>query len=315
MVQQRRVRRCPTRLLVQGIHVVPRSSTAAPRSVRHRPVRHRSVRHRSVRTRPVRTSLLVLLGVLAAVVLPALPAQAAPPIVTPGAAIEALAPYQGQQTCAPVARPGAIALRDLVLRNYPGTGDSGIVRGCSVGGSSEHKEGRAWDWRVNTSNPTQVLQVDDLMAWLLAPDEHGTSAAMARRLGIMYMIWDSKVWKSYQASKGWQRYVGASPHTDHVHFSLSWAGAYAQTSYWTGTVAPTMYAPAPPVLPVPSAPPALPAPPAAGTATPTVGAATPTVGMTPPAEAAPEVPAPAVVDRRLQRRLVMGSMPGPWRRR
>jgi hypothetical protein len=62
----------------------------------------------------------------------------------------------------------------------------------------------------------------------------------------MYMIWDAKIWKSYQADKGWQRYTGASPHTDHVHFSLSWAGAYAKTSYWTGTVAPVMPGPVPP---------------------------------------------------------------------
>ena len=227
---------------------------------------------------------------LAALLLPASGVQAAPTTVTPGAAIEQLAPYQGQQTCDPVARPGAVALRDLVLASYPGTGSSGIVRACSVGGTSEHKEGRAWDWRVSTSDPVQVAQVDDLMAWLLAPDEHGNSAAMARRLGIMYMIWDSRVWKSYQAARGWQSYVGGSPHTDHVHFSLSWAGAYAQTSYWTGAVAPTMYAPVKP-LPASSVP--------AATATVTVGTD----------------PAPAsVMERRLQRRLIVSRMPGPWRR-
>ena len=33
-----------------------------------------------------------------------------------------------------------------VLRAYPGTRSLGIVRACSAGGRSEHKEGRAWDW-------------------------------------------------------------------------------------------------------------------------------------------------------------------------
>jgi len=268
---------------------VPRTSSAVPRS---RP------------SRLVGSTLLALLGVLAALVLPALPASAAPAPVSPGPQIEAFAPYQGQATCDPVARAGALALRQLVLAAYPGTGDSGIVRACSVGGASEHKEGRAWDWRVTTSNPTHVAQVADFTRWLLAPDEYGSTAAMARRLGIMYMIWDGKIWKSYQAAKGWQPYNGASPHTDHVHISLSWAGAYARTSYWTGTVSPTMYAPAKAAAsPSPSA-----------TATVTVGTSpSPAAGA--PSTATPvPVDAGTVADRRLQRRLVVGGMPGPWRR-
>jgi hypothetical protein len=160
--------------------------------------------------------------------------------------IEVLSPYQGQSACDPTAKPGVVRFRDLVLAAYPGTGDSGIVRACTVGGTSEHKEGRAWDWRVNTANPEQVAQVDDLMAWLLAPDALGNEAAMARRLGVMYVIWNARIWKSHQASRGWQPYVGASPHTDHVHVSFSWAGALGETSYWTGRVAPVMSRPVPP---------------------------------------------------------------------
>ena len=215
----------------------------------------------------------------------ALPAQAAPATVGSSSAIEAFAPYQGQVVCDPVARVGAVALRQLVLASYPGTSDAGITRACTTGGASEHKEGRAWDWRVSTSNPTQVLQVADLMTWLLAPDQYGNQAAMARRLGIMYMIWDAKVWKSYQASRGWQPYTGGSPHTDHVHFSLSWAGAYGLTSYWTGRVAPVVPGPAPLV-------------------TPTAGRAPVTGPVGPP-----------IVDRAAQRRVVIDRAPGPWRRR
>ena len=232
-----------------------------------------------------RTALTALL-VAAAVVLPAAPAAAAPETISPGPAIEALSPYQGQTVCEPVARPGVERFRDLVLAAYPGTGDSGIVRACTVGGTSEHKEGRAWDWRVNTKNPEDVLRVDDLMTWLLAPDEHGNVAAMARRLGVMYVIWDSKVWKSYQAAKGWQPYSGASPHTDHVHVSFSWAGALGATSYWTGTVAPVMTRPLPPpVEPVPD---------------------TATVTIDPPV-----MDSRALLERR---RDAKKSLPGPWRR-
>ena len=288
------MRRCSTsrpvrghRPLLQGTRSVPRSSAAAPRRT---PARHATARHAAPSTARHRAAscLLALVAVLAAFLVPASAVQAAPSTVTPGAAIEQLAPYQGQATCDPVARPGAVALRDLVLACYPGTASSGIVRACHVGATSEHKEGRAWDWRVSTANPAHVAQVDDLMTWLLAPDEHGNTAAMARRLGIMYMIWDSRVWKSYQASRGWQSYAGGSPHTDHVHFSLSWAGAYQKTSYWTGVVAPTMYAPAKPVT--------------------TTSPATPTATIG--SEPAPT----AGVARRLQRRLVGGRLPGPWKR-
>jgi hypothetical protein len=58
---------------------------------------------------------------------------------------------------------------------------------------------------------------------------------MARRLGVMYIIHNRRIWGSYRAGEGWRPYVGANPHTDHVHFSFSWAGARKQTSYWDGT--------------------------------------------------------------------------------
>ena len=238
--------------------------------------------------------LTALLAAVTVAVLPASPAAAAPATPAFGSEIEPLSPYQGQTACDPVARPGVVKFRDLVLAAYPGTGDSGIVRACSVGGTSEHKEGRAWDWRVSASNPVHVEQVADLMQWLLAPDEFGNPAAMARRTGVMYIIWDSKVWKSYQASRGWQPYVGASPHTDHVHLSFSWAGALGETSFWSGRVAPVMQRPVPPA--------------AIESATPTVGIdpATPTVGVV-----TPVMDSRALVERR--KRLVR-SLPGPWRR-
>ena len=238
----------------------------------------------AVPTRP--TTLLRRTGVgllvLTAVLLPAAPAAAAPETVSPGAAIEALSPYQGQTACEPIARPGVERFRDLVLAAYPGTTNAGIVRACSSGGTSEHKEGRAWDWRADADDPIQAAQVADLMQWLLAPDEHGNSAAMARRLGVMYVIWDAQVWKSYQAARGWQPYSGSSPHTDHVHLSFSWAGALGETSYWTGKVAPVMSRPAPAPAPVVAD--------AAVVAVP---------------------PTPAEVARR---RALVANLPGPWRR-
>src|SRR3954452_5714603 len=57
---------------------------------------------------------------------------------------------------------------------------------------------------------------------------------MARRYGIMYMIFNHKIWGSYNAAAGWRDYTGPNPHTDHIHVSFGWPGALEQTSYWTG---------------------------------------------------------------------------------
>lgn len=203
------------------------------------------LRRSTAARRPRRARTALLLALTLAGVLPATSALAAPETRTPTPEVEAFTPYQGQTACEQVLRDGVLRFRDLVLAAYPETGDSGMLRSCGVGGVSEHKEGRAWDWRVSADDPEQVLLVDDLLTWLLAPDELGNPAAMARRLGVMYVIWDSQVWKSYQAAKGWQPYSGASPHTDHVHFSFGWAGALGATSYWTGQVAPVMTRPEP----------------------------------------------------------------------
>ena len=170
----------------------------------------------------------------------ALPASAVVP-KTPkfGAAIENLSPYQPQTKCHPKAQIGVLKFRALILKTYRGTGDDGIVRGCKVGGTSEHKEGRAWDWAVSYKNPHQVAQVHALFKWLFATDAYGHKYAMARRLGIMYIIWDKHIWGTYAASSGWRHYSCSGVtlcHQNHVHFSFSKAGASGKTSYWTKVV-------------------------------------------------------------------------------
>jgi hypothetical protein len=124
-----------------------------------------------------------------------------------------------------------VAFRDLVLATFPGTSSLGINRHSDAPGRSEHKEGRAWDWKVCQN--CQGTLATDLLSWLLAPDSHGHPFAAARRFGIMYIIWDSRIWGAYSANEGWRPYNGPNPHTDHVHFSFSWRGALGKTSWWT----------------------------------------------------------------------------------
>ena len=75
----------------------------------------------------------------------------------------------------------------------------------------------------------------EVLRWLFRAEPTGRRWAMVRRLGVMYIIYNRRIWASYRAEEGWRPYVGANPHTDHIHFSFSWAGARKQTSYWDGT--------------------------------------------------------------------------------
>ena len=206
--------------------------------------------------RPVRLLLAALL--LGGLTVSMLPADAAPVTRAPGRAIEIYSPYQGQSTCNPAPKVGTLALSKLVMAAYPGTGSSGIARDCSIGARSEHKEGRAWDWTVSYASARQRAQAADFVHWLFATDVYGNRFAEARRLGVMYVIWNHKIWSAAQASAGWRTYTGADPHTGHMHISLSWAGALKKTSYWTGAVSPVLKAPTPtpgrPSTPAPTSP-------------------------------------------------------------
>lgn len=156
-----------------------------------------------------------------------------------GREIDGYAPYEPQRTCDANAKPGVLGFRDLAISKYPGSRNLGIVRGCSVGGNSEHKEGRAFDWGVRVDRPGEKAAAEEMVNGLLATDAHGNKHALARRLGVMYVIWNRQIWSSHRHSEGWRPYHGASAHTDHVHVSFSWAGARAQTSYWSGKPVPT----------------------------------------------------------------------------
>lgn len=187
-----------------------------------------------------------------------------------GAPIEPLAPYLPQTTCDPVAKPGVLGFRDLLLSAYPGSRNLGIGRVCEAVGVSEHKEGRAFDWGVDIENPLERAAAEQVLAWMLGPDSTGEPHAIARRLGLMYVIWDGQIWSSFLAHEGWRPYVGRSSHRDHIHFSFDWNGALATSSFWKGglagvtpgSVAPDLpLRPVAPVLPLPAMPlPALPMP-------------------------------------------------------
>ncbi|MET0489391.1 MAG: hypothetical protein ABW143_04070, partial [Acidimicrobiales bacterium] len=146
--------------------------------------------------------------------------------------IEDLAPYEPQTTCSPSPKAGTYAFAEMVTDAFASTDTSGISRACDQSGRSEHKEGRAWDWSALVSDEDAAAAASQVIGWLLATDEHGNEYAMARRLGLMYIVYNQSIWRAYAPELGWVGYTGPDPHTDHVHFSFSRAGGLGDTSFW-----------------------------------------------------------------------------------
>ena len=187
-------------------------------------------------------SALVATGAASATAATALKDPVAPKAAP--SVVETYTPYLPQVSCDPTVKPGTDALRAMLLATYGGR-DLGITRACDVGALSEHKEGRAFDWGLSAAKPAEKAIADQFLGWLLAKGPGGGGGYNARRLGVMYVIWDGKIWSAYRASEGWRAYTGGESHSDHIHISLSWDGAMKRTSWWTGKVAPVDYGPCP----------------------------------------------------------------------
>ncbi len=167
-------------------------------------------------------------------------------------AIEGLARYTPQTSCDPTTKPGTLRLARLLTSTYPTT-RYGTVRNCGTTPSSEHHDGRAVDWMVSVRSSAQRAQAEAVLAWLLAIDGDQNAYAMARRLGVMYLIWNNRIWSASRADDGWRPYSNCANHPgssadsrchrNHIHFSLSWEGARGVTSYWTGRVAKADFGP------------------------------------------------------------------------
>lgn len=156
--------------------------------------------------------------------------------------VDAPSPYEGQITCTTAPRPGTVALAGWLTRTYRVTGSMGMMRGCTVGGRSEHKDGRAFDWKADVRRKATRRAAYDFIRKALATDAQGNAHALARRMGIMYFIYDDTIWSSYYDFRP-RRYLHAGckkrrtcsrtlRHLDHVHISLGYAGAAAQTSWY-----------------------------------------------------------------------------------
>ncbi|MEI5675439.1 MULTISPECIES: hypothetical protein [unclassified Nocardioides] len=178
----------------------------------------------------------VCLLVLLATLLTAAPAGAAPPI-------EDYAPYQPQTRCAPKPKPGTVVLGRWLVRRYGGA-YGGVSRACAKGSTSEHAEGRAFDWTLDVRRGRDRRAARRMMRDLFATDRAGNPDARARRMGVMYVIWDDRIYSAWNGFAP-ERYLSSScrtvrrcsttlRHRDHVHLSLTRAAARGRTSWFEG---------------------------------------------------------------------------------
>jgi hypothetical protein len=190
---------------------------------------------------PRRTpAVLPALVTVLALLLLAAPAQA-----RVEAGIEDYAPYQPQSTCSPKAKPGTTALGRWIVK-HQGGGFGGISRSCDSGGTSEHKEGRAFDWRLDATKKADRQRAATFLRAVRAADKAGNDDAKARRMGIMYIIWNDRMYSAWDQFEA-EPYLSSScktkkkcsktlRHRDHLHLSLSRPGGKGRTSWYEGRV-------------------------------------------------------------------------------
>lgn len=191
----------------------------------------------------MRRGLMAVLAVVISACLLAVPSQA----TSSGASsqryampVESYPPYEPQRTCARKDKPGTVALGQWLVAR--GGVFGGTLRPCGSGGTSEHKDGRAFDWRLDARNADDRAIADAFLVEAFADDELGDTDALARRMGIMYVIWNDRMYAAWDGFEP-ERYLSSGcrtrrtcsatlRHRDHMHISLSKAGARGRTSWY-----------------------------------------------------------------------------------
>ena len=177
--------------------------------------------------------LLALATCSAALVLTSLPVQAMP--------LEDHAGYQPQTGCSPKAKPGTKMLARWIV-NHRGGGYGPISRPCSSGGTSEHKEGRAFDWTLDATRAADRRRAAAFLERIFRARADGEEDVLARRMGIMYVIWNDRIYSAYNGFEKRDYLSSGCPsrrrcsttlrHRDHMHISLIRKGARTQTSWY-----------------------------------------------------------------------------------
>jgi hypothetical protein len=162
--------------------------------------------------------------------------------------VDAYARYQPQKKCVHTVKPGTQLLGEWLVTR--GGAFGGTLRSCKSGGTSEHKDGRAFDWTLDATDVDDAAVAEAFLVEAFADDPvTGETDVLARRMGIMYVIWDDKMYASWESfephkylSSSCRKRRTCSPtlrHRDHVHISLSKPGAAGRTSWYAAQASPT----------------------------------------------------------------------------
>ena len=176
---------------------------------------------------------LLIAGCTSALLLTALPAHAIP--------LEDYASYQPQTRCSPKAKPGTKQLSRWIVNHFDG-GYGPISRPCRSGGTSEHKEGRAFDWTLDATRKADRLRAAAMLERIFRARQDGEGHVLARRMGIMYVIWNDHMYSAYDRFEKSDYLSSSCPttkgcsatlrHRNHLHISLTRKAARAETSWY-----------------------------------------------------------------------------------
>lgn len=195
-----------------------------------------------------RRTLMIVLSLLTALAglglggLGLAPAQAeeSGAVVSYATPVEDYAGYQPQTRCIRKPRKGIRVLADWLVERGGSAGP--ISRSCAGSSRSEHKESRAFDWMLDARKRKDRRTAAAFLAEAFATDETGEPHALARRMGIMYVIWNDRIWSAYDGFEP-ERYLSSScrsrrrcsttlRHRDHMHVSLTRKAARGRTSWY-----------------------------------------------------------------------------------
>jgi hypothetical protein len=202
---------------------------------------------RSRRLRWVLFAAVAALAIMAPAGVSALRSPGSEPKLAVAKPVDAYPERDIPTECHDAQRSGLLAFKHMIMAQVGG-GDSGVHSCRPIQGKttlSYHADSRAWDWRMDAKKAADRERVDQVLSWLLRT-ERGVPHANARRLGIAEIIWNREIvtlWSNNPAPPCHHEptgmsclrpYDGVNPHTDHVHFSFSVAGAN-DTMVWSST--------------------------------------------------------------------------------
>ena len=81
---------------------------------------------------------------------------------------------------------------------------------------SSHAEGRALDFHLDATDPSQKALGDRLFDAIIRK---------AEKIGVDNVIWNREIWSVGKKVAGKRKYNGKNPHTDHVHVEFTRAGS------------------------------------------------------------------------------------------